>query len=140
MMLMLIPDVLHNVHHVGLAYGEGAVPILPMKRRVRRPLGLQPFGCSRFDFFDDFGRAMVLRVKVEDMDMVLDRVNQESWRIPLLENPGKVAMEFVANIVLDNSLPILGRENKVNKNFCEGLSPKGLRLCRPFRALVYGCR
>jgi hypothetical protein len=60
-----------------LAYGKGAVAVLPGEFRKKAAFGFDPLGGISFGLSDDFRNCMVPRKRTEDMHMVLNSANHE---------------------------------------------------------------
>ena len=55
------------------------------------------------------------------MDVILDGVDEDGGRIPLLEHSGGVVVKFIADVIAQDTLTVLGGINEVNEDSSERL-------------------
>ena len=84
-------------------------------------MGFEPFGGRFFEFFDGFGNGDGAGKAVEDVNMILDRVDEDDGAFEGFTDLAEVGMEGRADGVGEERLPIFGREDQVDVDVREGL-------------------
>lgn len=69
-MFFLALDIIDDFLDIGLADRKPAIPALPIEITELYPLCLQPLGRALLEFFDDFGKRIVLGETAKDVDMI----------------------------------------------------------------------
>ena len=121
-MVFLLPgDIVAYGGNVRLRNGECAIASLPGERRKLRALSLNPFGRRLLDFFHSFADRDGSTELEENVNMILDRIDEDGRTAQVLENSGHVSVQRIANAVPEDAFAVLGAEDKVNVQPCEGL-------------------
>ena len=76
-MLLLIRDVCPHLTDIGLADGECAVTVLPVKLGKRRPFLFDPFGLAALQFPDQIGDRHRPMQNAEDVNMILHNADDQ---------------------------------------------------------------
>jgi putative transposon-encoded protein len=132
MMFLLVRDVFTDGGHVGFGDSKRSITCLPRKSSELAALRLDPFGRRFFDILDGGTDRDGAGQFKEDVNVVFNRVDEHGRAAKVLKNSRHVGMKRIANPVGNDSLAILGAENEMNVEACEGL---GHDLDRPFKAV-----
>jgi len=84
-------------------------------------LAFEPFGGRFFEFFDRLGDSDGAGKAMEDVNMILDRVDEDEGAIEGFTDLTEVGMEGGADGVGEERMSIFGREDQMNVNVGEGL-------------------
>jgi hypothetical protein len=116
MVLVVVLDVPDHPSYTGLADRKGPVSALPMEISVSSCLGLDPFRRVLLHALDHLTQGMVFGEMEQDVGMVLDRVDQDSWRVHSLQDRSHVGMQFRPDVIRKNGFAALGTKDQMNQN------------------------
>lgn len=127
----LIINVLFQCQTMGRADREDAVSALPVKRRGTGRFRFQPFRRAGFDFLNQIGRCTGAGHGDQQVNMVGNRASLEQCPFLVSNNTADVCVEFVADVISQQRLPVLRRKDQMCENLGEGLRHK----ITPFQGL-----
>lgn len=119
MMLRLIGAVSLQSSTMRRADGKHPVSILPMEVGISRSLGLQPFGGASFYLQYQLRWRAGARVSDQQVNVVGDRTHLEQRSLLIFNNPTKVSVEFISDLIGQCGFPILRREDQMHQDLGE---------------------
>jgi hypothetical protein len=119
MMFLLIRDIFTDGWHVGFGDGERAVTCLPRESVEFTALRLDPFGRRLFNILHGGADSDGPGQFKEDVNVVFDGIDEHGRTAKVLQHDRHVSMERLAKPVGNDSLAILGAEDKMNVEACE---------------------
>jgi hypothetical protein len=119
MMLSLIGDVSLQSSPMRRADGKHPVSIWPMEVGISRSLGLQPFGGASFYLQYQLRWRAGARVSDQQVNVVGDRTHLEQRPLLIFNNPTKVSVEFISDLIGQCGFPILRREDQMHQDLGE---------------------
>jgi hypothetical protein len=129
--LLLPGDIAPHRLNLGLADAEHRVAGLPGEGSIA---AAYPGRRAGLDDSYGVGRSDIGRQRKQQMDMVGDAVNQESFSTEVADNASHIGKQFVSPVLLEGRPALLGREDDMQEDLRESLShesaaPSGLLRC-----------